>query len=201
MSLYQEDFLLFHETQPQTLNAANQQHFEAIGVGDMIVSVPNNTTPSSRIHLTHVLYTPALGFNLVLIGRIDDVGYSVTFAGGKCIIADKDRHTVGTIPKSRGLYLVTCPHTTGSASAAAKVEKVTIMDLHRRLGHIVPHAVQELVSGGRITGVIIEVSDELETCEACICAKSTQWPVPAAREGERAEELGDEIHLDLWGPA
>ncbi|OSX63910.1 hypothetical protein POSPLADRAFT_1088399, partial [Postia placenta MAD-698-R-SB12] len=38
-------------------------------------------------------------------------------------------------------------------------------------------------------------------CEVCIRAKSTRKPVPAVREGERAEELGDEVHSDLWGPA
>lgn len=51
MSPYREDFLSFREIKPQTLNTANQQHFEATGLGDMIVSVPNNTVSSSQIRL------------------------------------------------------------------------------------------------------------------------------------------------------
>lgn len=201
MSPYRQDFLSFRETKPQTLNTANQQHFEALGVGDIIVSVPNDSAPSSQMRLTQVLYTPALGFNLVSISRIDDAGYSAMFSGGKCILADKDGRTVGTIPKSRGLYLITHPRSTGSANAAAKVEKLTVMDLHRRLGHIAPRAIWELVSRGHVTGIALLPSSELEMCEVCIRAKSTRKPVPAVREGERAEELGDEVHSDLWGPA
>ncbi|OSX63907.1 hypothetical protein POSPLADRAFT_1094960, partial [Postia placenta MAD-698-R-SB12] len=41
MSPYRQDSLSFRETKPQTLNAANQQHFEALEVGDIIVSIPN----------------------------------------------------------------------------------------------------------------------------------------------------------------
>ncbi|KZT68540.1 hypothetical protein DAEQUDRAFT_671082, partial [Daedalea quercina L-15889] len=138
---------------------------------------------------------------LVSIGCIDDAGYTATFTGGKLIIADKDGLTVGTIPKSRGLYLVTHTENDGSANTATQVEKVTIMDLHRRLGHIAPRAIRELVSNGRITGVTLVPSDEPEVCEVCIRAKSTRQPVPKEREGERAEEFGEEIHSDLWGAA
>ncbi|KZT66428.1 hypothetical protein DAEQUDRAFT_651820, partial [Daedalea quercina L-15889] len=80
-------------------------------------------------------------------------------------------------------------------------EKLTLMDLHRHLGHIAPRAIRELVSKGQITGVILVPADEVETCEACIRAKSTCKPVLTEREGDCAEELGEEIHSDLWGAA
>ncbi|KZT68602.1 hypothetical protein DAEQUDRAFT_655026, partial [Daedalea quercina L-15889] len=110
---------------------------------------------------------------LVSIGRIDEAGYTAAFTGGKLVITNKDGRTVGT--------------------------KLTIMELHRRLGHIAPRAIRELVSGGCIHGVALVPSDEPETCEVCIRAKSTRKPVPIEREGERAEELGEETHSDLWG--
>ncbi|TFY51058.1 hypothetical protein EVJ58_g10760 [Rhodofomes roseus] len=202
MSPYRDNFVTFTDISPKLLNAANQQHFQATGTGDMIISVPNESAPATQIRLTKVLYTPALGFTLVSIGCIDDAGYTSTFAGGKLIIADGDGKVIGTIPKSGGLYLVS--HTDrvdGSANAATRVEKLTVMELHRRLGHIAPRAIRELVSGGRIKGVALVPSDEPETCEVCIRAKSTRKTVPDVREGERAEEMGEEIHSDLWGAA
>lgn len=201
MSPFRDSFLSFRETAPRALNAANQHVFQAVGVGDMVIDVPNGPA-HTQIHLTRVLYTPALTFNLVSIGRIDDTGYTTTFSRGWCIIADCDGQTVSVIEKTRGLYLV--PHPTpvhGAANAATKADKLTIMDLHRRLGHIAPRAIRELVSKGRISGVILVPSEEAESCNTCVQAKSTCKPVPDEREGERAEELGEEVHSDLWGAA
>ncbi|KAF9800296.1 hypothetical protein IEO21_10392 [Rhodonia placenta] len=75
------------------------------------------------------------------------------------------------------------------------------MNLHHCLGHIAPRAIRELVLQGHITGVALLPFSEPETCEMCIRAKSIRKPVLAVREGEHVEELGDEVHSDLWGPA
>ncbi|KZT66429.1 hypothetical protein DAEQUDRAFT_656439, partial [Daedalea quercina L-15889] len=41
MSPYRDAFLTFCETVPRSLNAANQQMFQATGVGDVVVNIPN----------------------------------------------------------------------------------------------------------------------------------------------------------------
>ncbi|KZT63133.1 hypothetical protein DAEQUDRAFT_646227, partial [Daedalea quercina L-15889] len=51
MSPYCESFVTFTETTPKTLSAANQQPFQATGEGDVIISVLNNSSPSSQIRL------------------------------------------------------------------------------------------------------------------------------------------------------
>lgn len=131
-----------------------------------MISVPNKTAAAMQIRLMQVLYTPMLGYTLVSIGHIDKAGYTATFTGGKLIITDRDGGTVGTVPKSRGLYLVT--HMIGSANTADHIEKLTIMELHRRLGHIAPQVIRKLVSGRCLRGVALVPSDEPETCEVCI---------------------------------
>ncbi|OSX62684.1 hypothetical protein POSPLADRAFT_1141691, partial [Postia placenta MAD-698-R-SB12] len=88
-----------------------------------------------------------------------------------------------------------------STHAAIATEHLSMMDLHRRLGHIAPRAVCDLVAKGFVTGVKLVHSDEPEVCEACIHAKSTRKPVPKERQGERAAEFGEEVHSDIWGPA
>ncbi|PIL29342.1 hypothetical protein GSI_09393 [Ganoderma sinense ZZ0214-1] len=202
MSPYREDFLTFQEIPPHDLTAANQQPFQATGVGDMLLPVPNDPAPSSNIRLRRVLYAPELRYNLVSVGRIDDAGFTTTFASGECVITDHNGATVGHIPKSHGLYIVEREHTEGgSAQAAVADEQLTIMELHRRLGHIAPRAIRELIAKGYITGVKIIPSDESLTCEACVHAKATRRPVPKEREGERSTSLGEEVHSDIWGPS
>ena len=105
MSPCHEDFITFQATQPYTLSAANQQPFLAHGFGDMEIRVPVNGT-YSKITLTHVLYTPTVGFNLVSIGRIDDAGYISIFAYGRGEIWTQDDILVGVIPKTNGVYKV-----------------------------------------------------------------------------------------------
>ncbi|KZT68739.1 hypothetical protein DAEQUDRAFT_640460, partial [Daedalea quercina L-15889] len=41
MSPYCDTFLTFRETVPRSLNTANQQMFQATGVRDMVVNIPN----------------------------------------------------------------------------------------------------------------------------------------------------------------
>ncbi|GBE84202.1 hypothetical protein SCP_0601800 [Sparassis crispa] len=200
MSPFREDFLTFHETMPQPLNAANQQDFVATGVGDMIIAVPNSPGPT-KMKLTRVLYTPAIAFNLISIGRIDDAGCTVTFGGQHCEIRDRDGHLLGMIPKMKGLYTVVRQHEKPSAYAARHVKKLTVMQLHRLMGHIAPRVARELVTKGLVRGVKLVESDEPKLCKVCIRAKSMRRPVLKEREGKRATEFGGEVHSDLWGPS
>ena len=55
---------------PKLFTAANQQKFSATGVGDLIIEIPNGVE-ISKLCLTEVLYSPEVGYTLVLIGRLD----------------------------------------------------------------------------------------------------------------------------------
>jgi len=70
---------------PQTLRAANKGSFSAVGVGEMVIDIPNGVD-ISQLRLTEVLYLPEVGYTLVSIGWLDDEGFSTMFGGGKCVI-------------------------------------------------------------------------------------------------------------------
>ncbi|CDO78107.1 hypothetical protein BN946_scf184638.g3 [Trametes cinnabarina] len=217
MSPYRQDFTSFNATPDKPLNAANQQQFQAKGVGEMLIPVPNPPSPPTRIKLTGVLYTPALGFNLISVGRIDDAGYAVTFAGGECVISDTKGKTVGRIPKKKGLYAVAREHESNSWDAVAgtacalesnsanaasdALEEVSESDAHSHFGHIAICVIRELVSNGYIKGIKLVKSGDAVPCKACVRAKLTCKPVPSERQGDRATEIGAEVHSDVWGPA
>lgn len=200
ISPYKEQFESLSPITPKPFTAANKQSFNAIGVGEMIVEVPNGVNVS-QLRLTEVLYSPDVGYTLVSIGRLDQLGYSATFADGMCTIRDQTEDVVGQIPRSqRGLYRVV--HERSAESANSATETITVMELHRRMGHISPSVARRLAEKGMVTGVKVDLSSGESTfCETCVYAKATRKPILKMREGERATEFAGEVHTDLWGPA
>lgn len=137
ISPYADDFESLTNIAPRTFTAANQQGFEATGKGDMIISVPNGLD-FTKLRLTEVLYSPEVGYTLVSIGRLEDQGLTSTFSQGYCTITTEDGEVIGKIPKSsNGLYRVAHDHD-DIAHAADDVETLSVMELHRRMGHIAP---------------------------------------------------------------
>jgi hypothetical protein len=199
ISPYKHLFNDFTEIQPRSFMAANKQSFSATATGNIIIDVPNGPTPS-KLTLNDTLYSPDIGYTLVSIGRLDQSGHDIRFFGGKCTIKDPNGDLVGEIPiSSNGLYRVA--HGVGE-SANIAVETVTVMELHRRMGHIAPDAARKLVEDKLVTGIKLDTSTTESTfCESCVHAKATRKPVAKVREGERATEFAGEIHSDVWGPA
>lgn len=117
------------------------------------------------------------------IGQLDKAGFSVLFAGGKCLIRGPDGEKIGEVSRaSRKVYRV--EHSEGEASVA---EKVLMLDhFHRCMGHISFQAAKMLVKNKYITGVRLEYtpSDHKIFCESCVYAKATRKSVPDVREGQ-----------------
>src|SRR5271156_5223656 len=78
MSPYRHKFINFFPIQKRVLTAADGGTFDAIGKGDMFITMPNGQT-TTRILLKDVLYAPKMGVTLVSIGKIDVAGYASLF--------------------------------------------------------------------------------------------------------------------------
>jgi hypothetical protein len=197
ISPYKDDFVLLKDVPPKPFRAANKQRFCATGEGELTIEMPNGAVPS-QLHLSEVLYSPEVGYTLISVGKLDDLGFDIRFRDGACTIRAPDGTQVARVPKdSSGLYRVS--HNEDSAHA---VEVITVDQLHRRMGHIAPETASKMVRKGFVTGVKLSVDSGTPTfCESCIYAKATRKLVPKEREGEQAGELGGEVHSDVWGPA
>ncbi|KDQ50303.1 hypothetical protein JAAARDRAFT_51339 [Jaapia argillacea MUCL 33604] len=179
ISPYCDNFENFVEIPPKPFTAAKKQNFNAVGLGKLVLEVPNGVS-ASQLQLTKVLYSPEVGYTLVLIGQLDQLGFSTTFADGRCTIKGPNGKSVGEIPRSvKGLYHVihnSVDPSTGSANAAE----------------------EQLVKKGFVTGVALDKSSaESVFCEPCVKAKATRKSVPKERQGSGAERFGDEIHTDV----
>ena len=78
MSPYHNKFLNFVSIKPQTIQAADGQEFEATGLGDMHIELPNRRS-KLQILLKNVLYTPTMGLTLVSISKITKAGLTTVF--------------------------------------------------------------------------------------------------------------------------
>lgn len=145
---FRDEMTNFVKIPPRSFSAANKSGFSAVGMGDLVVDVPNGVD-TSKLQLTEVLYSPEVGYTLISIGRLDDAGYTTTFSNGTCMMHGPDGEKIGEVPKNgRGLYRVVREH----ESANAADEKLTVMGLHRRMGHIAPSIARKLVEKGFVTG-------------------------------------------------
>ena len=75
---YHHKFINFGSIQKKLLTTADGGHFEAVGMGDMRITMPNGRT-TTQILLKDVLYAPKMGMTLVSIGKINTAGYAVLF--------------------------------------------------------------------------------------------------------------------------
>ncbi|THH06822.1 hypothetical protein EW146_g9493 [Bondarzewia mesenterica] len=203
ISPYRDHFEKYRDIPLKPFKAANKQMFNALSMGDIVVDVPNGLDPS-KLRLTEVLYSPEVGYTLVSIGWLDELGYSTTFANGQCTITDPDGEKVGTVPRTqRGLYRVIHkdPSEPGYEANAA-VESLSVMELHRRMGHISPGVAKWLVMNSFVTGIRLDTSsNEPIFCESCVYAKAKRRPIAKTREGDCVAVFGGEVHTDIWGPA
>jgi len=206
MSLYCVDFTNFRKLPTRTFQAVNKQQFSAVGSGDLMISLLNRTM-RTQLTLCDVMHAPDIGYTLISVSKLDEIGYGVKFEDGSCRVLAPSSGTIGIIKKSaHGLYRVTggenLPDTDDKDSTAVVVPKLSVMELHRRLGHITPAAVKKLVKGSLVSGIAMTYDGKESTfCASCTYAKATRKPLPKARDNANcATAFGEEIHSDLWGP-
>ena len=197
---YQYKFINFITIQKKLLTTADGSHFEAIGKGDMHIMMPNCQT-TTQILLKDVLYVPKMGVTLISIGKIDTAGYVALFHRNQLRIFSvmKGRRVLAQILIKNGLYCV--QHVKEVDIAAVVVpEVVTVEKLHWLMGHIAPEAAKALVTKGLIKGFKLDKSSKMpSTCSSCEYGKAHRKLIGKEHEAPRAEKIGDEIHLDVWG--
>jgi hypothetical protein len=146
-------------------------------------------------------YSPHLAFTLMSVGTMDRNGYNLRIKEGKCVIRSPKSNVIGQIPLIRGLYRVTTPsnpHTLAVASATVK--KMSISELHRKMGHVNHDDLRKMVRDGMVTGIKLDFDSKPEFCEACIKAKAFCKPFPKKSE-TTYRNYGDKVVADTWGPA
>jgi transposase InsO family protein len=186
------------------IQAADNKIFEAVGKGDMHISIPNGHNQTTRILARDVLYAPNLGITLISVGRITQAGFALTFRKLECRISDQKERRIGIIPLIKGLYRI---YGMTAHTAAYHVDErprvVTPDELHRLMGHIPVDAAKNLVKNQLVEGVELDDTQPIskEECKSCLAGRMTRKPISKSNEHAPAGVMGDEVHSDVWGPA
>ena len=190
-------------TVPKAITAADKHTFEAIGKGDLTIFIPNGSS-TTHILLRDVLYAPKMGITLVSIGKLDVAGYVALFHDKRCQIFDARKKKLGEIPLTSGLYSLRSSHTARRlfAGLAKQGKPLTMQEVHERLGHIAPDSIRQMIQDGTVTSITLDEAHKLMgTCDSCEYAKLMRKPIGKLHDPLRQSNLGDEIHIDLWGPS
>jgi hypothetical protein len=107
---------------------------------------------------------------------------------------------MATIPRANGLYRILNSNKANCSKCAnIAVGKMSISEVHCKLGHISHSAIRHAISTRQITGIDLDMDSKPEFCEPCVKAKSARQPFPK-KSDTRATKYGERVHLDLWGP-
>jgi hypothetical protein len=104
---------------------------------------------------------------------------SASFHKGMCTIKNPKGHTMATIPRVSGLYRLLNPSAKFySDHANVAAGKMSISEVHHKLGHISHTAIKHAILTGQITGIELDMDSKPDFCEPCIKAKSARLPFP-----------------------
>ncbi len=143
-----DHFVTYEEIPPHPITTVDRRVFYVIEVGDVVIDIPNGES-STQITLKDALHALDMGATIVSISHIAKAGFSVCFKGQECKIKDPCNKVIGTILASNnGLYKVDCVY-----AAITAPERVDLVVMHWRLGHIAPDAIWMLFRSGATKGM------------------------------------------------
>lgn len=146
---------------------------------------------NEKLILENVLFVPALTCNLLSVSQLlEKQKFIILFTNKLCIIQDHTlRNLIGAGVQSNGVYLYQPIH-------SFQANKVSAADLtvlwHRRLGHPSSKVLLPLL------GVDGSSKNCFDNCEVCYLAKQPRTSFPNSMN--KANDLFDIIHCDIWGP-
>lgn len=131
------------------------------------------------IDLPRVHYLPGATMGLLSVSAITDAGGHVTFNKERvATITKKGKLVAKTIPGSNYRLDAKLIKLEDTAASAREATSGSLMQWHRRLGHISLDAILELERKGMVNGLVL-TDRKREDCEACIYAKSNRSPFKA----------------------
>ena len=126
-------FTKFRETPPYPIAAADKAIFNATGIGDMQIAIPNSRV-TNHVTIKDVLYCKDLAFTLISLPKCDKAGFTVLICDKHCMICDPKGTTIGRIPLVGDLYKVEHNQPADYATMAHKT--LSIDEVHQQLGYI-----------------------------------------------------------------
>ena len=158
------------------------------------------TISTPNLSVSNVYHIPQLTHNLLSVGQLTELGFSLTFSSNGVVLQDPQTgQIIGTARKVERLFELISLHLPFSHLSAPTVSGTSpsssLALWHSRLGHASISRVKELASMGLLGSVSIENFD----CMPCQLGKQTALPVN--NSVSHALSSFDLIHSNVWGPS
>jgi hypothetical protein len=199
MTHFCHQLINYTKIESRPITAADKHVFHAIGKGDMHIQIPNGKT-CTTVLLKDVLYAPDMGLTIISISCVAAARFAALFCANFCHIFDPKQRRIRHIHvTTNGLYCV--DHNEVISAAGTSTTKLNLDELHWWMGHIAPEATRKLVKDGLVSGIELKGKGDAGLCDSCEYAKSTRKRIRKERIEPRAQNFGDEIHSNVWGPS
>ena len=171
--------------------------YTANGSSMHISHLGNVSTPA--LSVSYVYQIPKLTHNLLSVGQLTELGFSLTFSSTGVVLQDSQTgQIVGTARKVGRLFELIFLHLPSyrlfaSAVSGQSTSSLALWD--SRLGHAYISRVKQLVS----RGLLGSVSNKSFDCMPCQFGKQTA--LPFNNSVSHALSSFDIIHSDVWGPS
>jgi gag-polypeptide of LTR copia-type/Pol polyprotein, beta-barrel domain/Zinc knuckle len=175
-----------------SITLANGSVCEGLGKGIVLIDLPNGQT-TTRVTLCDTIYTPAMTSTLISILKLNEAGFTAEFGSRRCKIIAPNSAVIAELPVASGLYRC-------AAAVTKSTPILTLYKAHRMLGHTLYQKIKDIVKGGKLTSMNVDLSSEEPFCNVCAQSKPTQQPFPTEASNQ-SKTFSKRIHADLWGEA
>ena len=162
------------------------------GLGKIAISIDNA--------ITNVLYVSSLGFNLISVGQLCDLGFQCIF-NKKEVIVTKEDHNEMVFKgfQHNNLYLVDFSSDEVDIKTCLFTKTSFGWLWHRRLAHVGMGTLKKLMKKERIRGLKDVTFEKDKLCSTCQAGKqvANTHKNKAYLSTSRVLEL---LHMDLFGP-
>lgn len=185
---------------PISFTSAGDKKFDGIAKGTIHVECYNGREwkPSK---INNVYYAPEMGnFNLFSWGQALESGCGLSSEKNATFIYNtKTKEKIVTADKVGNIIHLHMRVIKPIRHIALVTQSYTLMDWHKKLGHINVHKIVEMSKSGLLPPINDSSDLSKFTCEGCIKGKLARKPFKTREI--RQFEVGESFHTDLMGPS
>ena len=186
---------------PEKVGLGDGRSVEALGVGNVHLSMVFNVSDPKRTVVHQVLYVPKLACNLFSVRRAAAKGNSVKFSHSKCWIRDRNGKLRGMGSLVDKIYHLNCEPATKEEVSAALEERSDADLWYQRLGHLNKQQLMKIVDKELVSGMTINGNAQLSFCEGCVQGKMHSYRQSFKLVGDiRSTRKLQLVHSDVCGP-
>ena len=177
-----------------SITIGNGKGITAIGQGSISLHSTTGT-----IRLTHVLYVPEIGSNLISVASIVDQGFKVEFTRTGCVVS---KHGIENAIGNRqgNVYFLSGLQETVLAGLTQSKYRTTKEIWHQCIGHrsLNLQAIENIKKSVIGFKVLPSTQTTEQLCEVCAQGKQSRGYLTGKRE--KFDEILETIHRDICGP-